>query len=244
MSLVLDAIGLSTMALPLTEDAHLREGEAGIFLLSRFVVPAPSEEKPESPAQGCSQHRTARKWQNPSGWVTQEGRLPQGGTRRNRRLPTRPIPNPISRVGCAIGRSASRSIQRAPPGASGPPRQSIRSSANRYLGSCLGQAGSGNGETDERDRHNDAKSEQDQGEARLCLPAEVLWSLAVRGRDPMLVEAVHIQVLPRPGIWNRAVPIQTHSRTVAHDRVLFLHSLQMGSHRHADPQVERGHGAP
>ena len=56
MSLVLDAIGLSTMALPLTEDAHLREGEAGIFLLSRFVVPAPSEEKPESPAQGCSQH--------------------------------------------------------------------------------------------------------------------------------------------------------------------------------------------
>ena len=47
MSLVLDVNGLSTcMAHPLTEDAHLREGEAGVFLLSRFVVPIPSEEKP------------------------------------------------------------------------------------------------------------------------------------------------------------------------------------------------------
>jgi hypothetical protein len=47
MSLGLDVNGLSTcMAHPLTEDTHLREGEAGVFLLSRLVVPTPSEEKP------------------------------------------------------------------------------------------------------------------------------------------------------------------------------------------------------
>ena len=47
MSLVLDVNGLSTcMAHPLTEDTHLREGEAGVFLLTRLVVPTPSEEKP------------------------------------------------------------------------------------------------------------------------------------------------------------------------------------------------------
>lgn len=59
MSLVLDANGLSTcMAHPLTEDAHLREGEAGVFLFFRdLLYPLPlRRNRMESSAQGFSQH--------------------------------------------------------------------------------------------------------------------------------------------------------------------------------------------
>ena len=54
VSLVLDVNGLSTcMAHPLTEDAHLREGEAGVFLFRDLLYPLPlRRNRMESSAQG------------------------------------------------------------------------------------------------------------------------------------------------------------------------------------------------
>ena len=53
VSLVLDVNGLSTcMAHPLTEDAHLREGEAGVFLFRDLLYPLPlRRNRMESSAQ-------------------------------------------------------------------------------------------------------------------------------------------------------------------------------------------------